>query len=328
MTAALKRRNLYPIVEIMERGKKVRAREVMFRGGVDDAIEFLGSERMGAVNLAVRALTRQKDAAREKLAAAIQQEMFRQAAPAWGEFRKLRNLIRLLGRLGGGSSEGPLARLLEKELDYVASQPARPSAPKRPSEVRYRNEADDDSANHALAWLAVAIDEQVLLQQYGNRLMKIRDATQGHWKAELQLAMDAAHVEDNLELISLPEGNLCIPRLGSITQAVSKASPFLPMASFWRPAANGVMSASGIRAIGRALAVSNWRDKSANSLFRRMASSFPPFQRTAPIWPAIASIGVPASLWLNPKGRRPKIRGICESGVAADVRWKVPCVGR
>ena len=178
----------------------------MFRGDLDDAIEFLGSERMGAVNLSVRALTRQKDAACEKLTTAIQQEMFRQAAPAWGEFRKLRNLIRLLGRLGGGSSGGPLSRLLEKELDYVALQPAGRSAPKRPSEVRYRNEANDDSVNHTLAWLAVAIDEQVLLQRYGKRLMKMREVTQGHWKAELQLALDAAHVEDNLELISLPEG--------------------------------------------------------------------------------------------------------------------------
>lgn len=206
VAAALKRRSLYPIVEIMERGKKVRVREVIFRGDLNDAIEFLGSERLGTVNLAVRALTCQKDAAREKLAAAIQQEMFPQAPSAWREFRKLRNLIRLLGRLGGGSSEGPLARLLEKELDYVASQPAGPSAPKRPSEARYRSEADDDSVNHTLAWLAVAIDEQVLLRRYGNRLIKMRDATQGHWKAELQLALDAAHVEDNLELISLPEG--------------------------------------------------------------------------------------------------------------------------
>jgi WD40 repeat protein len=204
--AALKRRDLYPIVWTTERGKKVRGREVTFRGSVEEAIEFLGSERRGAMNLAVRAITRQKDAAREKLAAAIQEEMFRQAAPAWGEFRKLHNLIRLLGRLGGGSSEGPLARLLEKELNYVASQPAVPPASNGPSRAEYRNEADNDAVNHALAWLAVAIDEQALLQRYGNRLRKLRDAAKGHWKAELQLALDAAHVEDNLELVSLPEG--------------------------------------------------------------------------------------------------------------------------
>ena len=51
VVAALKRRKLYPIVSTTERGKKVRGREVTFRGSVDEAIEFLGSERMGAVNL-------------------------------------------------------------------------------------------------------------------------------------------------------------------------------------------------------------------------------------------------------------------------------------
>jgi hypothetical protein len=167
VVATLKRRDLFPIVSTTERGKKVRGREVTFRSSVEEAIEFLGAERMGTVNLAVRAITHQKDTAREKLAAAIQQEVFRQAAPARGEFRKLRNLIRLLGRLGEGSSEGPLARLLEIELDYVGSQPAEPPVPKHPSEARYRNEADDDAVNHALAWLAVAIDEQVLPQRSG-----------------------------------------------------------------------------------------------------------------------------------------------------------------
>jgi WD40 repeat protein len=205
VAAALKRRDLYPIVDTVERGKRLRGREVVFRGSVEEAIDFLGSERMGCVNLAVRAITRQKDAAREELAAAIEREMLRQAEPAWGEFRKLRNLIRLLGRLGGGSSGGPLSRLLEKELDYVKSQPAEPPAPKHPLESRYRNEADDDSVNHALAWLAVAIDEQLLLERYGNRLMKLRDVAKGHWKAELQLALDSAHVEDNLELVALAQ---------------------------------------------------------------------------------------------------------------------------
>jgi WD40 repeat protein len=203
VVAALKRRDLYPIVETGERGKKLRGREVVFRGSVDEAIDFLGSERMGAVNLAVRAITRQKDAACERLAAAIQREMFRQAEPAWGEFRKLHNLIRLLGRLGGGSPGGLLARLLEKDLDYLESKPAEPPAPRRTWGARYRNEVNDDNVNHAPAWLAVAIDEQVLPQQCGNRLIKLRDAAKGHWKSEVQLALDAAHVEDNRELIAL-----------------------------------------------------------------------------------------------------------------------------
>ena len=71
VAAALKRRDLYPIVETTEEGKKFWGREVMFRGSVDEALDFLGSERTGAIRLAVRAITRQPDAAREKLAAAI-----------------------------------------------------------------------------------------------------------------------------------------------------------------------------------------------------------------------------------------------------------------
>lgn len=203
--AALKRRELYPITDTVERGKRLRTQEVVFRGSVEEAIDFLGSERMGSVNLAVRAITRQQDAAPEKLAAAIEREMFRQAEPQRGEFRKLHNLIRLLGRLGGGSLGGPLVRLLEKELDYVESQPAEPPAPRQPLGARYRNEAYDDSANHVLVWLAAAIDEQFLLQQYGNRLIKLRDTATGYWKAELQLALDSAHVEDNLELAALAQ---------------------------------------------------------------------------------------------------------------------------
>ncbi len=252
VAAALKRRDLYPIVNTTAEGKKFRGREVVFRGSVDEAIELLGSARMGAVKLAVQAITRQREEAPEKLAAAIEREMFRRAEPGpdalhklqsfirllgrlgldalggfaasllerelyfveaktieffpqeprWGEFRKLRNLIRLLGRLGGGSPEGPLCRLLEKELDYVQSRPPIPKYPLRGGD---RNEADTDSVNHALAWLAMAIDEQALGQRYGTRLIKLREATQGHWKAELQLALDVAHVEDNLELAALAQ---------------------------------------------------------------------------------------------------------------------------
>jgi hypothetical protein len=96
VVAALNRRDLYPIVDTVEEAKKLRAREVVFRGSIEDAIDFLSSEREGSVNLAALAIMRQKDAAPEKLAAAIQHEMLRQAEPAWGEFRKLHNLVRLL----------------------------------------------------------------------------------------------------------------------------------------------------------------------------------------------------------------------------------------
>jgi WD40 repeat protein len=200
--AALKRRDVYPIVDTMAQGKTLRGREVIFRGSLDEAITFLGSEKVGPVNLAVRALSRQKDAACEKLARAIERELPRPTESAPGGFRKLRNMIRLLGRLDPGSSRGHLARLLERELDYVGSNPEEPPPAKYPASP-WLGPLDDDRVNHALAWLATACDEQVLLKRYAGRLLQLRDRAHGHWKAELQLALDYAHVEDNLELAAL-----------------------------------------------------------------------------------------------------------------------------
>ena len=42
--AALKRRSVYPVVEVERDGKTSRCREVMFRGTTDAAIELFGSE--------------------------------------------------------------------------------------------------------------------------------------------------------------------------------------------------------------------------------------------------------------------------------------------
>jgi WD40 repeat protein len=136
-----------------------------------------------------------------------------------------------------------LARLLEKELDYLQSQPPEPPAPERTLKESYQREVDNDSVNHALAWLAVAIDEQLLLQRYGNRLIKLRDAAKGHWKAELQLALDEAHVEDNLELITLAQSEQAHslhsqPRVyhpgGTTAIAFSGDGKFLATGGEWR----------------------------------------------------------------------------------------------
>jgi hypothetical protein len=47
VVSALKRRDLYPIVNTTEQDKTLRAREIVFRGSVEEAIDFLGSERTG-----------------------------------------------------------------------------------------------------------------------------------------------------------------------------------------------------------------------------------------------------------------------------------------
>ena len=112
-------------------------------------------------------LIRREDAAHGKVLAAIERDLLRQPKQTPSQFRKLHNLIRLLGRAGEGTSEGDVARLLEKCMAHIASQPAEP---------------------------------QVVVRQYGERLLKLRDKVKGRWKKEVQLALDAARVEDNLEL--------------------------------------------------------------------------------------------------------------------------------
>ena len=70
--AALKRRDEHPIVEVESGETTPRCREVMFRGSVESAIQFLGSESEAAVTLAKRALVYRKDSARDKIVAAIE----------------------------------------------------------------------------------------------------------------------------------------------------------------------------------------------------------------------------------------------------------------
>ena len=212
---------------------------------------------------------------REKVATAIERELFRQAEPARGEFRKLRNLIRLLGRLGGGASGGPLTRLLEKELDYVASQPQEPPSPIRwLLRPRYRDERDE-AVNHPLAWLATAIDEQVVTQQFGQRLVKLRDATKGHWKAELQRALDDAHVEDNLELAALERAQR-VESVRSTDRIAERKGGYGDRLVDLRFSADG----RTLRTVGKDGAVCTW-DATTMKLLRRI--SLPVGRRVASI---------------------------------------------
>ena len=197
--AALRRRDEYPIVEVQSEGTTERCREVMFRGSVESAIQFLGSESQAAVTLAMSTLAYRKDSARDKIVAAIERDMFRNTEEHSRQFQRLRHLIRLLGRMDAGATNGPLAGLLDKELQHLASRPAEPPPlPKRGDWPHY-DEVDREDVNHTLAWLAVAMDRQVLARGYGERLVKLRDSLDGRWKAEVTIALDVANVEDTME---------------------------------------------------------------------------------------------------------------------------------
>ena len=64
----------------------------------------------------------------------------------------------------------------------------------------YQPERRHVDANHSLAWLLEQLDEKTVLDRYGKRMLALRDEARSGWKRELQLALDVAKVEDNLEM--------------------------------------------------------------------------------------------------------------------------------
>jgi WD40 repeat protein len=204
VTAALARRKLHPIVEQRQSGHLVRYQEVMFRGQIEEAIALLGSESEPAQLLGRRRLTFEKTAAQPKLSAAVEREMFRQAKQAPGEYRKLHNSIQLLGQLERETATDSLKALLKKQMAFLATNPPQPPELKRSEWERERfNEERADDVNHSLAWITASMDEQVVVTEFGEGLVKLRQRMKGRWKEEVQLALDVANVDDSLELAAL-----------------------------------------------------------------------------------------------------------------------------
>ena len=171
----------------------------MFRGSVESAIQFLGSESQAAVTLAMRTLVYRKESARDKIVTAIERDMFRNTEEHPRQFQRLRHLIRLLGRIDAGSTAGPLAGLFDKELQHLASRPAEPPPLPEQGHWPHYDEVDREDANHTLAWLAVTMDRQVLARNYGERLTKLRDSLDRRWKARgYNRGLDAANVEETM----------------------------------------------------------------------------------------------------------------------------------
>ena len=198
---ALKRRDSYPMVEISDTGRTSRCREVMFDGDTSNAISLLGSASDAAVTLGVRKL-KNTDGSLNAIVSAVEQDLSDFTNRPDHGYRRLHHLIALLGEMGQGTSQGEIARLLDRLLGRIESEPPVPGVlPQRSHYEYYWNpEEDHDDANHALAWLLMAMREEDVVRQFAQRTIRLRDNVSGPWKQEVQLALDAACVEDNLEI--------------------------------------------------------------------------------------------------------------------------------
>jgi WD40 repeat protein len=199
--AALKHRDSYPIVEMNDSGKKLRCREVMFQGSTSEAIELLGSTSDAAVTLGVRKL-KNTEGALAAIVPATEKDLFQFADTQEHGFRRLHNLILLLGSMDQGTSEGAIGKLLEKLLAQIESKPPDLPASLQPAHYSHywSNEEENEDVNHGLVWLLMAMKEDEVLRHYAQRMVRLRDRLSGNWRDEVQLALDAARVEDNLEL--------------------------------------------------------------------------------------------------------------------------------
>jgi hypothetical protein len=197
---ALARRDSYPMVEVTDTGRKLRCREVMFEGTTEEAISLLGSTSDAAVTLGVRKL-KSTDGALKPVVSAIDQDLSGFANRPEHGYRLLHNLIRLLGAMGQGTSHGEIDKLLEKLIARIeTAPPVLDPLPDRKFGSYRTAEEDYEDANHALPWLLMAMKEDEVRGQIAQRAIRLRDAASGRWKQEVQLALDAARVEDNLEL--------------------------------------------------------------------------------------------------------------------------------
>ncbi len=202
----------YPIVTEIRNGHPTPYQEVLYHGSLEETIELLGSEGRPARTLGSRRLLFDKTAAAPKLAAVIEREMFKQGEPVRGKFRLLQDAIRLLGRLDRPHSSRLLSALMQKELAFLAGNPPPPPEIKRTKwEGEFGNEFWADDVDHSLAWIAAAMDEEVLARDFGWRLLQLRQAAKGRWQAEVRLALDSGNVEDNLELAALRKMPVALP---------------------------------------------------------------------------------------------------------------------
>jgi WD40 repeat protein len=196
---SLARRNTYPVTESTEDGQTSRVREIVFRGTPAQAIGMMGSASDAAVTLAARRLIIDKATAGTEIFAALERGILKQKSDDPRTFRRLHNLIRLLVPLGENRLGGEAGRLVEKLIAHISVSTTTLPATTRPDRYWEREEARTD-VNHSLAWLLMTMRPEDLGGALSERLVKLRDGCKGDWRREVQLALDAAKIEDTMEL--------------------------------------------------------------------------------------------------------------------------------
>jgi hypothetical protein len=114
---ALGRRNEYPVVEREEGGRKIKCREILFRGSNAEAIDLLehnGLFSNGLFSLLAGTLMHRRKSARPEVVTAIEKSMFRMETRHATGFLGLQRLISLLGDMENEDGGGGIARLVEK----------------------------------------------------------------------------------------------------------------------------------------------------------------------------------------------------------------------
>lgn len=197
--AALARRKEYPVVD-QERGTAYR--EVMFRGTTAEAIHLLGSEREAAVTLGARKLLHEPQKTRALVTADIERRLPQLEEKQHGDFRRLKNLIALLGHMKKEPAAcDDLRRLLDQHLGFIAEQSRKlPQEKPEPPNPSRRGEEQREDVHHGLTWLVQQLSEEEVYSRYGQRLLQLRKEARGRWREEIQLALDVGKIEDHREL--------------------------------------------------------------------------------------------------------------------------------
>ena len=193
-------------------------REIIFRGSVDEAIDLLGVQSYDLQHL-IEHLQAPMGRSPTEVFGSHRAQPWRQPEPAEGQFRRLRNLIKLLAAVGQRKPEGDMGRLVDRYLAHLATKPAEPPARERPSpfdnQYFFGQRIEEVDVNHGLAWLVEMMDEPDVVRCYGERLLALQEQAQGRWKDEIQLAIQQKQVDTGVE----------------VAQALARAKPLQPVRS-------------------------------------------------------------------------------------------------